>query len=624
MASTNVDVVLDNLSFTHAIIFVFAFLRGLPATWNLMMPVFMAPSNFNFRCADGLGMASNWTSLPTNQLWANYSLSTAGNDTEQCFRSPVIENEQEINESPLEPCTSWDYDHSIYGKTVSEEWNMVCGDRWMNSLVRSVYMAGIVVGTVASSQISDWFGRKRTMIGGLLLSVGASAMSAFCTSAAMYYASRFAVALGISGFADVIYTLTMETVSPRYRYLPTITIDMGWTTGMLLLPWLHYLTREWRATQLYASLPLAPLLALSCFLPESPRWLMATGRFRAAKQVVTKFTKNSRGTEGLVDEITEEAKRTKAAARDVRRASVADLFSTKAWAALTALFSFQQVVYGLMWYHMTVSTAVVGGDPYVNFTVGASSEYPVRLVNAMLVKYCRRRRTVCGSFCFSALVLVVLWLVPPEHSWVRLGLLMAGKVGTSVSGTVMRVQQSEMYPTVVRSVAMGFCNTMGWLGSVVAPFFDDLGHVTQSWVPNAMAAGLCAAGAGCSLLLPESYEKTLDDSFTAQDGAAKWSQLTRPLRDQRGRKALLTKKEPSQDTPSANRQQDSLWKKLPGKAKRETCSIEGSPPDLHDTLGHSAAEEALPMEVVSLEDDVDHFAAVLGDGTTDKSNETDV
>ncbi|XP_077497473.1 solute carrier family 22 member 4-like [Amblyomma americanum] len=481
MASTNVDAVLDKLTSTHAVIFVFAFLRGMPATWNLMMPVFVAPSAINFRCADDLETASNWDASPASQVSVNYSLSTAGNDTEECSHPTTIENGQQVNVTILEPCTSWVYDHSIYGKTVTEEWNMVCGRRWMISLVQSIYLAGMVVGTVASSQISDWFGRKWTMVGGLLLSVGASAMTAFSTSAAMYYASRFLLALGISGFADVIYTFTMETVSPRYRYMPTMTIDTGWTTGMLLLPWLHYLTREWRTTQLYTALPLAPLIALICFLPESPRWLMATGRFQEAKKVVTRFAKNGRGSVDLVDEIIEEAKRRKAAAQDVHRASVADLFSTKAWAALTALFSFQQIVYNLAWYHMTVSTAVVGGDPYVSFTIGASSEYPVRVFNAALVKYCHRRCTVCGSFCFSALVLVALWLVPPEYSWVRLGLLMAGKVGTSVSGTVLRVQQSELYPTVVRSVAMGFCNTVGWLGSVVAPFFDDLVRFSYSY-----------------------------------------------------------------------------------------------------------------------------------------------
>ncbi|XP_075722132.1 organic cation transporter protein isoform X2 [Rhipicephalus microplus] len=424
MTAPTVDTVLDKLSRCHVVIFVFAFIRGLPVTWNLMMPVFVAPSAVDFRCNnDALNHTVDTFSGSDHHVWTN--------NTAQCFRSAATNGS--------EPCESWIYDRSVYGKTVTEEFNMVCGNRWMVSSSQSLYLAGMVVGTVAASHTSDWFGRKKTILGGILLSVAASAMTALSTSVTMYYVSRFVVALGVAGYADVIYTLIMETVSPRFRYMPTMTMGNGWTTGMLLLPWLHYLTKEWRATQLYATLPLAPLFLLG--------WIISS----------------------------------------------------------------------IVWYHMTVSTAAAGGNPYVSFTIGASSEYPVKLINVVLIKYCRRRYTICGTMCFSALVMVALWLVPAEYSWLRLGLLMLGKVGTSVNGAVLRVQLSETYPTVVRSVAMGFCYTLGRLGSALAPFFDDLGEATQSWVPSIVSAGLCLAGAGASWLLPESFEKTLEDGFSKHE-----------------------------------------------------------------------------------------------------------
>lgn len=185
------------------------------------------------------------------------------------------------------------------------------------------------------------------------------------------------------------------------------------------------------------------------------------------------------------------------------------------------MFCFQLVISSVVWYYMTVSTASVGGNPYVSFTIGASSEYPVKLINVLLIKFCRRRHTICGTMTFSALVMVALWLLPREYSWLRLGLLMVGKVGTSVNGAVLRVQMSETFPTVVRSVALGFCYTLGRIGSAVAPFFDDLGHATQPWVPNVVAAALCVAGAISALFLPESFEKTLEDGFAKQDSVVK-------------------------------------------------------------------------------------------------------
>ncbi|KAH7941325.1 hypothetical protein HPB49_012313 [Dermacentor silvarum] len=244
----DLDTVLDKLSRCHVVIFVFAFLRGLPVTWNMMMPVFVSPSAVEFRCAEALNGTVATASGGGRQIWAN--------STAQCFTLDGT--------NASKPCESWVYDRSVYGKTVTEECNMVCSNRWMVSSSQSIYLAGVVVGTVAASHISDWYGRKRTILGAIVLSLGASVTTAFSTSATMYYILRFVVAMGVSGFADVIYTLIMETVSPRFRYMPTMTLDNGWTTGMLLLPWLHYLTREWRATQLYAALPLAPLLVLGC------------------------------------------------------------------------------------------------------------------------------------------------------------------------------------------------------------------------------------------------------------------------------------------------------------------------------------------------------------------------
>ncbi|XP_077556773.1 organic anion transporter 3-like [Haemaphysalis longicornis] len=521
MAPATVDVVLDKLCRSHLILFVFAFTRGLPATWNMMMPVFMAPSNIGFHCTDDVEVAANTTAGRAINAWTNTTAIIDHNDTAVCYRWNGARGAAEDASGDLELCTSWVYDRSVYGKTVNEEWDMVCGHRWMVSFVQSVFLGGMVVGAVVTSHIADWFGRKKTILGGLFLSAGACFMAAFSTTPTMYYISRFLTAIGVSAYSAVTYTLIVETVSPRYRYMPAMMMGSGWTTGMVLVPWLAYLAKDWRRTQLYAAVPLAPLLVLSCFLAESPRWLMATGRFPAAKKVVAEFAKHGSMPPHMVDEIIGEAKRNKAASRDVNRATIADLFSTNAWATITALLSLQMVVCSLMWYRMTVSTVSVGGNPYLNFTIAALSEYPVRFINALIINYCRRRHIICVTMVLSAVVMVALCLLPLEYPWVRLGLLMAGKVGSSVNGAVVDVLLSETYPTVVRSVAMGFCITLGNVGSALAPFLDDLGHATQAWVPNVVAGVLCAAAAGGALLLPESFQTALEDNFAKQDGSAK-------------------------------------------------------------------------------------------------------
>lgn len=508
MAPATVDSLVDNLSRCHLLISLFAFLRGMPVTWNLMMVVFVTPPNVPYRCSTS---SVNWTRTVFSATNASVLEEEART---QCFED--VWNATDA-EAVRIPCSSWEYDSSLYGHTVIEEWNLVCQSKWLVSVGQSVYLAGLVVGTVFSSHLSDWFGRKRSLLMGILLTAAASVCAAFSNSVPMYYASRFVVAFGTTGFSDIVYTLVMETVSPRFRFMPTMTLGMGWTTGMVLLPWLAYLTRDWRLTQMYAAAPLALMLLVWCFVPESPRWLLATGKFQEARDVLARFSKHSKAPAQAVDEIIDEAKRKRETARDIGRATIPDLFSTRTWATTTTVFSLQLIVSSMLWYHVTVSTAGVGGSPYVNFSIAACSEYPVKAINVVLIKWCKRRRAIAGSFTLSGIVLLAVFFVPQDYAWTKLCLLIVGKVCTSVNGALFRVQLSETYPTVVRSVAMGFCLTAGRLGSVLAPFFNDLGDATLPWVPNVLAAVLAVISACLVVFLPESFQKVLEDTFTKEE-----------------------------------------------------------------------------------------------------------
>lgn len=73
-----------------------------------------------------------------------------------------------------------------------------------------------------------------------------------------------------------------------------IVLNIAYSVSLCLLPVVVYFVRDWRFLSLAVSLPL--LMLFSCFfiLPESPRWLVATGNYRrAAKtlQCIAKFNK---------------------------------------------------------------------------------------------------------------------------------------------------------------------------------------------------------------------------------------------------------------------------------------------------------------------------------------------
>lgn len=128
MAPATVDAVLDKLCRSHIIIFAFAFVRGLPVTWYMIMPVFVAPSKIDFQCAGDVELAVNTTVRRAIDIWANTTPVVADNYTAQCYRSTGVQGEAQDGIDRREPCTSWVYDRSMYGKTVNEEVSYVCVD----------------------------------------------------------------------------------------------------------------------------------------------------------------------------------------------------------------------------------------------------------------------------------------------------------------------------------------------------------------------------------------------------------------------------------------------------------------------------------------------------------------
>ena len=140
---------------------------------------------------------------------------------------------------------------------------------------------GIMVGALSAGPIGDRFGRKPLLIGSLLIFGLASLASAFAGSLGFMTITRFFTGLGIGGAFPGAATLTGDYAPQRRRALMIMVSFTGAPLGGFLCGQLAGIllpTLGWPSVFIVGGLvPLALVVVMALWLPESPRFLAAKG-----------------------------------------------------------------------------------------------------------------------------------------------------------------------------------------------------------------------------------------------------------------------------------------------------------------------------------------------------------
>ncbi|XP_075533874.1 organic cation transporter protein-like isoform X3 [Dermacentor variabilis] len=141
------------------------------------------------------------------------------------------------------------------------------------------------------------------------------------------------------------------------------------------------------------------------------------------------------------------------------------------------------------------------------------AEYPGRLLGVVAVNYFRRRTAYIGLYVFASICSAVAIFVPADASWALMASALLAKMGLIAAHCVNVVQMSELYPTRLRTTAMGFTITTSRVGAILAPFTKELGVVFFPWVPKVVDITVCACLILVSLPLPETFKEPLPDTL---------------------------------------------------------------------------------------------------------------
>ncbi|XP_061922773.1 putative transporter SVOPL isoform X2 [Entelurus aequoreus] len=394
---------------------------------------------------------------------------------------------------------------------------------WQVALVSTMVFLGFMVCGVLSGYLADKYGRWKVVFGGFLWSTYFSFLTSFAPSYAWFIFLRSMVGCGVAAVSQG-FVLKTEFIPAKYRAVLLPLASIFWMTGTMLIIILGMLvvpTLGWRWMIRISMSPSIILLFLFQFIPESARFNVSAGNVQAALDTlnwIAKMNKASLPPGRLVEPVVE------------KRGSWRILMGP-AFRRTTLLLWYSWFVASFTYYGSVLSSSelleknllcVTDGDhehqvkhltedercyciPFANsdyhtLLISCLGEVALIPVNICLLNVFGRKRSLMMLQLAAAVFFLMLNICTTMLGFTVILFLLRSLV--SMNFTVVYIYTAEVYPTVARSLGMGFSTSFSRIGGMIAPFIAQV-LMSQSVIlalsPFATACVLCAVG---SFLLP--------------------------------------------------------------------------------------------------------------------------
>ena len=425
------------------------------------------------------------------------------------------------------------YDWVVIGgaKPFYEVFFGIADDPQMQGAAMSIALVGCLIGAMTAGALADRFGRK------LLLSLAAfifvaSAYGTGCFSDFnLFLAARFFGGIGI-GIASGLSPMYIAEVAPtnirgRLVSLNQLTIVLGIlaaqiTNWLIAEPVIDNTIDTWNCQMGWrwmfwaGAFPAIAFLALSFFIPESPRWLAMVGKTDMARAILTKIG----GAEYANSELQSIAA---ANAGHKEQSGFKSLFKKplskilvvgvviavfQQWSGTNVIFNYAQEIFQSAGYSI--------GDVLFNIVVTGITNVIFTFVAIYTVERLGRRKLMLIGALGLAIVYLTLgtcYFMEIKGSFMVLLVVLAIACYAMTLGPVAWVLIAELFPSRVRAVAVATCTFALWVGSTTLTYTfplmnNSLGSYGTFWI----YALICAVSFIYFFrVLPETKGKSIED-----------------------------------------------------------------------------------------------------------------
>lgn len=322
-----------------------------------------------------------------------------------------------------------------------------------------------------------------------------------------------------SGYLVVVFVYVTEFTGIKVRTWTSMHVHAAFAVGIMVVALTGYLVRVWWIYQIILSICTSPFLLFCWKFPETPFYLMAKGRFDDVQTLLDTIARVNglecrMKVEDLMDPeekqngrpLLEESK--EKATQPEKKLSILDLFGSWRMVGRTCTVWAIWFIGSLGYYVFSLGSVNLGGNQYINLFLAGAVEFPSYLVGCFAMDRIGRKKTCAPALLLAGVACMLIIVVPADIELLAIILSMTGKFAIAIAFGLIYLYTCELYPTIIRSLAVGSGSMMCRVGSVVAPFCVYLADV-WIYLPQLIVGILAFIIGVLTLFLPETLGKPL-------------------------------------------------------------------------------------------------------------------
>ena len=387
------------------------------------------------------------------------------------------------------------YDWVVIGgaKPFYERFFDITNSPYMQGWAMSSALIGCLVGAMASGYLTDRFGRKRPLIAAAALFTIAALGTGTANQFTLFIIFRLIGGLGI-GLASAVSPMYIAEISPAkmrgrlvsvnqltivigilaaqiINYLIAEKVPEGITDSMILQSWNGQ--TGWRWMFWAGTVPALMFFILSFFIPESPRFLAKSGRWKSAAAILGRIggaqyaiqeqkeiAETLHGTSSKIDWKALSSKKV----RPVLILGVV-LAVFQQWCGINVIFNYAEEVFTSAGYSV--------GDMLFNIVItGTVNLVFTFLAMRMVDSWGRRKLMLLGSIGLAVIYFMLGSSYYFELKGIAILLLVMVAIATYAMtlAPITWVVLSEIFPNSIRGTAMAISTTALWIACFVLTY----------------------------------------------------------------------------------------------------------------------------------------------------------